>query len=142
MTVVPFHGAWCSLPSVLVAYHSEPLARNMPLALVKSTGLPLETTVFSTGLMTPPVTWLATEDARGVRREGPAVEVLAAGQRVVDGPVGVEHAGDVGQFGVEAGRCALVGLAGAGLHAVPVRVVVRVDELRPAPKALAPSQVR
>ena len=46
-----------------MAYQSEPFATNMPLALVKSTGLPPETTVFSTGLMMPPVTWLATEEA-------------------------------------------------------------------------------
>ena len=64
VTVVPFQGAWCRVPS-LVAYQSEPLARNMPLAVVKLTGPPLEgsETVISLALMTPPVTWLATEEA-------------------------------------------------------------------------------
>ena len=101
VTVVPFHGAWCSLPSTLVAYQREPFATNMPLAVVKSTGLPPETTVVSTGLMTPPVTWLATEEACVSGEKARLKRFLLPEQRVVDRAVRIEHAGHAGQLGVE-----------------------------------------
>src|SRR6201999_61102 len=60
--VVPFHAVLCSTPSV-VAYQRKPFATNMPLALEKLTEPLAGVTVIFCGLMMPPVTWFATDEA-------------------------------------------------------------------------------